>query len=117
MVSSRSRRAGSIEAQEARGAVDASGRGFEEVELGAGAAFVQDGVDAGLGQLDVPGLACGCLRSLRRHMWTGKRNSWAGIASPGAAVAPELALGMNDAAMAFGRILAHAFAISTSDPM
>lgn len=103
------RRAGRIEAQKARGAVDASGRGVEETGFGAQrSTFVQDGVDAGLGQLDVRGLACGCLEARpvigmdRQAQFVGRYRL-----PMGADVTPELALGMNDAAMAFGQILAH----------
>ena len=109
-----------VEADEARGAVDARGRLLEVFRLGAErGAFVQDRVDTGLGQLDVRGLARG--REEPGAVIGVDRQAQLVIGDRlpmGAAVAPELALGMDDAPEAFGQILAHALRdISTSEPM
>jgi len=105
------RRSLRVEADEARGAVDACGRGVEIPWLRAErGAFVEHGVDAGLGQLDVRGLACGGLEpgaviGVDRQAQFMVRDRL----PMGAAIAPEFAIGMDDAAMALGQILADPF--------
>ena len=104
-------RASGIETDEARGAVDPGGRVLEEVRFCAeGGTFVQDRVHAGLAQFDARGFArrreeiCAIVGMDRQP----DQVVLDGLPF-GATVAPERALGINDAPVTGGQVLADAF--------